>query len=212
MPITRTIELDADGWIMPSTTSVVKREAFGDTEIGDVLQPEFYPQWKLKRWDNDANLSVRMLLTDYSNPDQLETQQNIIAWRKANYGVRISVVPRGTRMDIMLYAQPSQNYLDFSLQTKNVVLSLQPPLTAREILDGHKRPDEIINSIAVYHSTRRHGIYETGKLCHLYRPQATDAFGLTNVFCDWSIVDNNTIRITCPQAFLNTAVYPVRIR
>jgi hypothetical protein len=30
-------------------------------EVGDSKQPEFHPQLKLMRWDNEVNLSVRLI-------------------------------------------------------------------------------------------------------------------------------------------------------
>lgn len=205
--ITLTPELT--GWTMPNATSVVSPD--GETEIGDVLQATFFPQFKKKKWNNESNFSMRLSLADYANPNVLQTEGDTIVWTKGQYSCRMRLGANGFEFEIVLGTAPLINYLDFTLSLKDVELWLQPPLTAEQIATGRNRPDNVVNSIAVYHTTKNGNAYQTGKVGHLYRPQATDALNNT-AWGDWSITGPTTVRMTIPAPFLASATYPVRIR
>ena len=90
----------------------------------------------------------------------------------------------------------------------------QPPLTQQEIDEGASRPENVVNSYAVYHKTLKDHVvgqtnYETGKAFHRYRPQAVDANG-SFVWGD-SNYANGQICDTIPQDWLDNAVYPVKL-
>lgn len=75
------------------------------------------------------------------------------------------------------------------------------------------RPADVNNSYAVYHKTKRDHIlgqknYATGKVAHIYRPKFIDANGAW-VWGDINI-SNGEYTVTCPQSFLDSAVYPVK--
>jgi hypothetical protein len=215
------------GWTQPNSTTVASSD--GETEIGDALQTNFYPQMKRKKWNNLANFSIRLSLVDYLNPNKLACEGNKIIYTKGQYSAEFSFANGTFAFDIVLGALPPVNYLDFTVSKKDCtlyhqgVLNGSQPTNADQSLDvtvstgvvrTAYRPANVINSIAIYGSVSG-GQYETGKLGHLYRPLATDALGATT-YCDWSIMVQDattaTIRLTCPQAFLNTATYPVRIK
>jgi hypothetical protein len=76
------------------------------------------------------------------------------------------------------------------------------------------RPLDVDGSIAVYHKVKCNNIlghknYRTGKVLHIPRPKAIDNNG-NWVWCDIQ-VKNKVYTRTIPQAFLDTAVYPVVI-
>ena len=52
-----------------------------EVEVGDAKQDEFYPQMKLKRWDNECNFSVR-LVDDETDMPAVETGTNKIKYVK----------------------------------------------------------------------------------------------------------------------------------
>lgn len=88
----------------------------------------------------------------------------------------------------------------------------QPPLTAEEIAEGAERPENVVNSYAVYHKQLKNQIvgqtnYETGKVFHRYRVQATDSNG-AKVWGD-SEYENGQICDIIPTEWLDMAVYPV---
>lgn len=77
----------------------------------------------------------------------------------------------------------------------------------------HRRAVEVDRSYAVYHKTKRdHRAgsgknYRTGKVLHILRPKAIDNNG-DSAWCDIHIKDG-IYKVTVPQSFLDTAVYPV---
>lgn len=195
-------------WDAPTSTCLRSRATDWETEIGDALQPTFYPQVKAKRWANECNFSMRLLLPDFT-PDELRCEQDRVIFRKGNIVARFALKPGGMSFDILLLAAPPRNYLDFSIQSKEVAIYPQLPLAAN---DRGTRPPIAEYSLAIYHASRRHGQYATGKVCHLWRPRAVDSSDpAQSVWGRWDIVDANTIRMTIPQAALDQAVYPVVI-
>jgi hypothetical protein len=78
----------------------------------------------------------------------------------------------------------------------------------------YNRPTNVVGSYAVYsiaHRNNRPGQpnFATGKLFHIYRPQATDASGTTA----WATmnISSGTLTVTIPQSFLVSAKYPVTV-
>lgn len=129
-------------------------------------------------------------------------------------------VSKSFEIDIILDAAPTSNIFIYDIQTTGLNFYYQPELTQAEIDSGSSRPENVVGSYAVYHSTNRNNHnyqnniqknYMTGKFCHIYRPQATDASG-SSVWCDLDIdTDAGTMKVTVPQTFLDSAIYPVRI-
>ena len=136
---------------------------------------------------------------------------------------------------ITLKKKPPTNILNFTYSSSGVEAYLQPPLT-QEMKIGEEgvvsvtetdaydkdgdviahRPDYVVNSVAFY-ATGKAGDYtalggknyKSGKFGHLYRLKAVDNLGKW-AWCDWN-VSGNTISLTCPQSFLNSASYPVSL-
>lgn len=205
MAITLTPELIAEGWTQPNETTLISGN--GETEIGDAEQPTFFPQVKIKRWNNEANFSLRLDLPNFT-PDVLRCQGNEIQFRNADIGVRMRWHEDGRfKMAIWLFTPPANNFLDFTLQGKEVNIYPQQPLTQEQIDEGAIRPTNVEYSLAVYHP-KKHNKYETGKVCHLFRPQIHDQNG-PFAWGRWSVVGNR-LRILLPN--LNSAVYPVVVR
>lgn len=74
---------------------------------------------------------------------------------------------------------------------------------------GSYRPENVVGSYAVYHTSKKNNQYETGKAFHVYRPWIEDANG-DRV---WGTVRyfGERLYVTVPQEFLNNAKYPVRV-
>ena len=50
-----------------ANTFTAKEQSFAVYEVGDAKQPdEFYPQVKIKRWDNEINFSARLVQDEKS--------------------------------------------------------------------------------------------------------------------------------------------------
>lgn len=190
-------------------------------EVGDSKQPEFYPQVKLMRWDNDVNFSAR-LVTDGATAEAFGLSNDVVSWDKGATAANFYQLspseeyPEGAyEFDITLKEKPKSNVISFTLQTKGLNYFYQPELTQEEKDDGAFRPDNIIGSYAVYYKDCPLNYeggkeYKSGKAFHVYRPRVEDAKG--NWI--WGELDINEkellMTVTIPEKFLDEAVYPIR--
>jgi hypothetical protein len=185
-------------------------------EIGDSKQPDFKPQFKVMRWDNEVNFSMRAA----EDPTATVSVENgIVKYVATDYEVHQYEKNEvgedgGFEFEWLLPSKPSSNVLTATISTKELAFFYQGELTASEKQAGDFRPDNVIGSYAVYHKSRagnylRGKNYKTGKAFHIYRPEAVDAKGNKT----WCILNINeragTLTVTVPQTFLNNAVYPV---
>src|SRR5690606_27948256 len=122
-------------------------------------QDDFYPQAKIKRWDNEVNLSLRWQPSDPRTP-QLETDGDKIVYRQGKQAFRAYHLEPGAlgedgglEIDIVLDEKPDSNVFAFSLQTKELDFFYQPALTPDEIAQGMRQPEHVVGSYAVYHKT-----------------------------------------------------------
>jgi len=99
------------------------------------------------------------------------------------------------------------------------VFYYQRELTQEQKDKGHRQPENVIGSYAVYHASRG-GVhrgqvdaekYKVGKAFHIYRPEAIDAKG-NRVWCELKIdIENQMAAITVPPKWLDGAFYPVLV-
>ena len=154
----------------------------------DVRYEGFY----LKGWRNEVSIDV-----EYNGPHTVDIWQT----------------PDNFEIDLIVDAKPSSNVFTYDIETKGLDFLYQPELSQEDIDDGCSRPDNVVGSYAVYHSTKvgnsPQGNYRTGKAFHIYRPEAWDSEG-TRVWCDLE-VKGNKLTVTVPQDFLDDAVYPITV-
>ena len=131
----------------------------------------------------------------------------------------------GTEYEIVLKKKPPVNYISIPVNLTGLVAYYQPPLdeemndltcTPTDCQDAH-RPENVVGSYAIYHATKKdyrigQTNYMAGKAYHIYRPQMVDSLG-NKAWCVFNKDLNTTwvLTITCPQSFLDAAVYPVKI-
>lgn len=188
-------------------------------EIGDSKQPDFKPQAKIMRWDNEVNFSLRA----EEHPEaEIKTEGRKIRYVTPEYEIHTYELDPGDigedgglEFEWVLPQKPSSNVLRATIQTKELNFFYQPALTQEEIDEGAERPENVVGSYAVYHKTkggmnRADGMeYKVGKAFHIYRPFAHDANG-NGVWCDLQIdEEKEELTVTVPQEFLDDAVYPV---
>src|SRR3990172_8790988 len=191
-------------------------------EIGDSKQADFKPQFKVMRWDNEVNFSLRA----QEDPNAtVEVDKEVIKYITPEYEVHQYDKPDvsedgGFEFEWVLPKKPASNVLTATIQTKGLSFFYQPPLTQEEIDEGAERPENVVRSYAVYHTTKG-GMndvagmeYKVGKAFHIYRPEAIDATGKW-VYGDLDITVNEDgtgmMTKTIPQGFLDNATYPVLI-
>jgi len=184
-----------------------------ETEIGDIKQEEFYPQVKIKNWDNETNFSVRYIDTTLGVPT-IVTENEIIKYQKETIEAHFYDKPEiaengGFEFEVILKEKPISNIVEFSIETKGLDFYYQSELTQQEIDDGAIRPENIIGSYAVYHNSKSNNEYKTGKAFHIYRPKIVDSIG-NWVWGELNIdVENKKLTITIPETFLNSGTYPI---
>jgi hypothetical protein len=188
-------------------------------EIGDIYSDTFQPQFKIKRWGNECNFSVR-LVDDMADAPKLQTDKNKIKFVKKKteahfYDVpKMDETPECFEFEIILKEKPKTNKVQMSIETKGLAFYYQPKLTQEEIDEGAFRPENVVGSYAVYHESKqgdysKMGLknYRAGKAFHIFRPKIIDNAG-KEVWGKLNITDN-LLTVEIPQEFLDNAVYPI---
>lgn len=210
-----------------------------EVEVGDEKDPnEVHPQVKIKRWDNEINASIRLIHDSIKGSVKVNDDGESITWSKkqgknewkAVLYHRDDIDSGGFEFELHLPSRPPTDYIQFSLNTKGLVWYKQLPLTEvereprwvtvteTEALDENgrvvaSRPENVINSYAVYHTNKgisndsRGKDYKTGKAFHIYRPHVIDANG-KETWGDLNI-ENNILTVSVDGTWLNDAEYPV---
>lgn len=190
-----------------------------EVEVGDSKQSDFKPQFKVMRWDNEVNFSMR---AEEHPSATVETEGEKIKYITPDYEVHQYDRPEvsedgGFEFEWVLPKKPKTNVLTATIQTKGLDFFYQPALTPEEVAEGAERPENIVGSYAVYHSTKG-GLndaagmeYKVGKAFHIYRPEAVDAQG-NKTWCELSVdVEGGLLAVTVPQNFLDVSKYPIII-
>lgn len=215
-----------------------------EVEIGDTKQTDFYPQVKLMRWSNEVNFSIRLKEDDADKLKSatISTSADKILWEKGDIKIEnydFEENEGGYKFVWYLKKKPKTNKVEFTINTKGLDFFYQPPLTQeyqngyseefqKEIvvtetqvkdLEGNvlvERPENVVGSYAVYHSTKG-GMndvygkdYKVGKAFHIFRPHIIDANGLET----WGILsidkEAGTYSVEIPQEFLDRSSFPIR--
>lgn len=194
-----------------------------ELEVGDATRPDFVPQFKNKWFDNEYNVSVRAaehldaVVTTRGNKIRYETPgYTVIQYEKPEAGDE-----GGFEFEWELPSKPDSNILPFTLRYKgDVRFYHQPALTQKEIAEGAHRPENVVDSYAVYVDKKNHrkggNNYASGKIQHIYRPKAIDANG-NEAWCKLHIPEtgeaetNIDCSVEVPQDFLDAAVFPILV-
>lgn len=202
-------------------------------EIGNRKSADFETHIRLNRWGGECFIEVGLPATEKATPfvedgklkwvgQKLEAHfyelDSRIVTAKGGGGKGGDMKSTqnelgGFEFEIILKEKPATNQIVFDIQAQGLRFSYQPPLTQEEIDAGAIRPDNVVGSYAVYHTTKRDNEYETGKAFHIYRPLAVDALG-DKIWCELDInkyINPTSLTVTIPQKFLDEATYPVSI-
>lgn len=190
--------------------------------VGDDKQPDFKPQVKVERFDNEYNVSFRLEADDEA---VVSKKRDKVEWagnkRKADfYDEPVSELnpEGGYEFDLTLYERPANDEVAFSIRYKNVRFAYQPELTPDEIAEGCVRPAHIVGSWAVFANddpVNRVGgkNYKSGKVGHIPNSLMRDANGVTSR-TNPQITDNGDgtgrLVIKFDKQFLDNAAYPIR--
>lgn len=197
---------------------------------------EFVPDIELKRW-NEVSFKIKTgkLLADKKNKavsfvgDKVKFTTDKMDFEM--YDVPATATDDGGYKYVWyLNTKPATNTISFEIESSGLDFFYQPALNVENTdksltctetqckdKDGNvviERPENVVGSYAVYHSTKG-GMndingkeYKVGKAFHIYRPHIIDANGAET----WGIlhIENGIYSVEIPQEFLDTAVYPIK--
>ncbi|EAT16058.1 hypothetical protein HTZ97_16560 [Desulfuromonas acetoxidans] len=189
-----------------------------------VVLPEVHSQ----KWGGECWLKISH--ADVNHVRQQDTAKDFVN-AKGGAGVEIPVSATGRKHKIsegsvewdIEYATSAALPADYEVFTAEFPAGLtwhkQLELTVEEIAAGCDRPEDIINSYALYWDQSGRYLnaageelvnYETGKFCHIKRPKWIDAE--ENVYWgDQDFIDGELRCYLPPQEWLDAAVWPVTL-
>jgi len=202
-------------------------------EIGDKTKDAFVPEMTIGKWNevsmkikaNQNNLAKekRKKLIDSRMlgavaPELVLNEEKIEYTEDGLDYVFYDIEPNDEHpegayeFEIILNEIPTTNIIEVEIETDGLDFFYQPELTQEEIDEGTMRPENVIGSYAVYHSTKQDHIigqtnYKTGKAFHIYRPK------IIGSDMDWIWADLNikkhVLTIEIDSDWLSMAKYPV---
>ena len=192
--------------------------------LGDKTKPEFEPKLEITRWEGKAKFSIKPKgleliqkkdkdLTFIGDKIKFETPDITYEY----FDAPTSTEEGGYEYQLVLNKKPATSTFYSTIDSTGLEFYKQLPLTQEEIDEGANRPENVVNSYAVYYS--QSGDYSAlggynfraGKAFHIYRVKAVDADGQW-IWCDQNIY-GNTHEISCDWNWLqNIAKYPVIIK
>lgn len=192
-----------DAFVLEETpidrVEIIKGERVEAKQIGNVVETTL-------PWKGERGLKVKYDMGEPSIQEKLTDKRD----KRVHFETNGNNVEYG----LILEKRPKTNTFCYEVENaEQYDWFKQLPLTQEEIDEGDFRPDNIINSYAVYHKVlKNHELgktnYETGKAFHRYRPQAIDANGNTS----WGDSNfNGQICDTFDDTWLKNATYPVKI-
>ncbi len=194
-------------------------EAAGENKI-ELIKDR--PEVVLSKWNDELRMGVRYDKVEAEGSRALFTDR--MEWKAADGKEEVHAYPLpagegmedgGFEVALILNERPDTDTFCWTLEGwEDLEFYKQPPLTVEEIAEGAFRPDNVVNSYAVYHRVKvNHEVgktnYATGKAYHRYRPQATDDDGNT-VWGDSNFSEGQMCD-TFPTEWLDNAKYPVKI-
>lgn len=205
----------------------------------DVGQPAKFgnrlgPGWRSEKWGGRGWMSVSGHGVTLNRAGQLKTDAKcgevyececVRKVRGRNRAERHLILPGSTEYQIewdTLSDVPDTGYVDLLLEfSGDLTWHKQPALTQEEIDGGALRPENVVNSYAVYGSQSGRiltpqGVervnYETGKFCHLFRSCLIDSRG-NRCWLDQTapLANPNRLRVRLDTAWIADATFPVTL-
>ncbi len=164
----------------------------------------------LYKWNKTAGFEI--ILPRQTSMNEIADEGGISALRLSEGDIENKFYLRSSsdfEWEIVLNDKPENNILKYAIESANLKFYYQDPDTFAAHIDDWDFDSDIPGSYAVYHNSGRNNQHKTGKAFHIYRPKAWNSDGDT-VWCDLNIdTVMSTLSISIPQAFLDSAGYPV---
>ncbi len=185
-------------------------------KIGDEKSENFEPEFYISRWEDEVWFKIKPRLEGVAEKDKVLTLEgDKIKFETPKIDYHFYSLGNAYESEVILKEKPASNVITSDIETEGLDFFYQRELTQQEIDRGDYRPENMVGSYAVYHSTKANHIlgqknYENGKAFHIYRPQMEDANGWKvwgELFID---TEQGIQKVTMPEDFWNNAVYPIR--
>ena len=202
--------------------------------LGDINSADFTPDIEMKRW-NEVSFKLKPRLASVATKDKnlsLVGDKIKFDTPKMSYEMYEDTTSEegGYKFIWYLNEPPLTNKIEFDIETAGLDFFYQPALNVENTdpnltctetqckdIDGNivaERPENVVGSYAVYHSTKgkmndtNGKEYKVGKAFHIYRPHIIDAVGKET----WGIlhIENGIYSVEIPQDFLDTAQFPLK--
>uniref|UniRef100_A0A6M3L288 Uncharacterized protein n=1 Tax=viral metagenome TaxID=1070528 RepID=A0A6M3L288_9ZZZZ len=186
--------------------------ADGTVDIGGTGQE---PIAVLNRWGGERSI---MLAMDTTEKALIYDDGVNLIWQGSDTKmVWYPTLGGDFESEIVLLSKPVSNILSLKIDATGLTVHPQPALTLAETLAGYTRPENVIDSLCLFHNTKKPwhpnkaeaDKYKTGGWGCIYRVKATDATGKW-VWCKQAIA-GNVYQIIVPAVWLAAAKYPVVI-
>lgn len=200
---------------------------YNEIEIGDINAPDFIPTIKLIKWNNECNFSI--VYKGFDKTKKIKPINDVdgkLKYKDTDKEIHFYSLDDTEHIEndkfeyeIILNNKPATNIIEFDIDFKNLDFYRQSALTQEEINEGCIRPDDVIDSYAVYYKNKlplyKNNTdaqkYRTGKAFHIYRPKILDNIGNW----EWGALNideiNKKATIVISQTFLDNAIYPIII-
>lgn len=189
------------------------------------------PAWKASKWNGRGWLEISGMDIDVNRGGEIKSHPKFGDVYECECVRKVKGKPRAERHRIVpgsveyqiewdtLKDVPETDYVDLLLDfSGDLTWSKQLPLTQKEIDEGCERPENVVNSYAIYGAQTgrivRDGVeavnYESGKFGHLYRSQLIDAKG-NRQWLDQTapMASPNRLRVYLDRGWLSGAAFPV---
>lgn len=208
--------------MLKDLNSQVYRTTLGEDEviIGDEKSASFVPQICFTKWkENSLTIKLPDGLIASSSPTLSAGKLEV---KDSKTGFYFNPEGDNFKFGLILYEKPLTNTWSFQLEGweefdflyqpiwKNVkTIKLNGEDYLEDIDGGGIRKPDVQGSYAVYHKSKVHNQYKTGKFCHIYRPKFIDIDGKE----EWADIEikDGIYKVTIPYEFLNIAKYPIKV-
>jgi len=187
---------------------------------------KFVPSVDIAKWNREAFISLRFPGTVAGEKESIVGKSVNLALTDRTYKFYTHETKKWVLEGEMVFsAAPGVDSIDCNITFPDGVEFWKQRSLAEEYadkplgyptlaayLEDHIRPDNVVNSYAVYWN-KKNNQYKTGKICHIYRFQATDSLN-KQAWCDldFSSVSKTSgvLKISLPKSsWWSTAAYPV---
>ena len=197
-------------------------------EIGGKEKEDFEPSVKISRWD-EVSFKIKPDLKDVKTKDKnLKFEGDKIKFKTPKMDFEMYEDENGYKYIWYLKEKPKSRTVCFDIESNGLDFYHQSPLdeemagqecwteecTATDCCDSH-RPEEIVGSYAIYHSTKggmndiNDKEYKIGKFGHIPTPKLYDSNNW-ELFAERLLIEDGKYCVVMSEDFWDNAVYPIK--